>query len=241
VHKAPTEGGICTRDKIVIFRLPFRGPTDEFKGLRRHGGYDVSWMTPQQFDGRARVIVLPGSGATVRDLVYLKQAGGAEIIRRHLASGGIVLGVCGGYQILGERLLDPAHGQGEQDSIQGLGYIKATTLFGPKMLSCRTQARLLVGTGNGGTIVGEERRSGCTFAGNGANPDGFLTLHAITGRDMHDVQPTACELTAQNLPWAPGQEKVDGYVSKDRQIWGTYLHCICDNEAFLRTFFNSIR
>ena len=62
--------------KIAIFRLPFRGPTDEFLPLRGDPGMLASWCRPQDFEDEfgdsADVIVLPGSGATVRDLDYLR-------------------------------------------------------------------------------------------------------------------------------------------------------------------------
>jgi adenosylcobyric acid synthase len=227
------------RERIVIFRLPFRGPTDEFNGLRSNWRYEVSWVRPQEFDGRARVIILPGSGRTIDDLICLRQNGGFEAIRRHLSQGGVVVGVCGGYQILGRKLLDPHHVQGDCDEVEGLGLLPIETLFGPEMASTRTTARLLVGTGYGGAVVGEERRSGCSSS-TADDRRGYLQLLEVTARQFHKPCPKARQLTAAKLPWAPATEKFDGLVSADRRVWGTYLHCICDNDAFLRTFFRAI-
>jgi adenosylcobyric acid synthase len=227
------------RERIVIFRLPFRGPTDEFNGLRSNSRYEVSWVRPQEFDGRARVIILPGSGRTIDDLIYLRQNGGFEAIRRHLSQGGVVVGVCGGYQILGRKLLDPHHVQGDCDEVEGLGLLPIETLFGPEMASTRTTARLLVGTGYGGAVVGEERRSGCSSS-TADDRRGYLRLLEVTARQFHKPCPKARQLTAAKLPWAPATEKFDGLVSTDRRVWGTYLHCIFDNDAFLRTFFRAI-
>ena len=226
-------------ERIVIFRLPFRGPTDEFNGLRKNQRYEVSWVRPQDFDGRARVIVLPGSGRTIDDLIYLRQNGGFEAIRRHLSQGGVVVGVCGGYQLLGRQLLDPLHVQGDCDEVEGLGLLPIMTIFGPQMASTRTTARLLVGTGCGGAVVGEERRSGCSSLTTDGLP-GFLQLLEVTERKFHKPCPQACLLTAAGLPWAPATEKYDGLVSVDRKVWGSYLHLIFDNDAFLRSFFAAI-
>lgn len=229
--------------KIVIFRLPFRGPTDEFIPLRRNPAFEVEWVRPQDYDGRARVIILPGSGRTIDDLKALRESGGAEAIRRHLAAGGIVLGVCGGYQILGQWLYDPRLTQGSEQLVRGLGYLPHSTIFGPSKwldesakapwLSSKTTGRLLVGRGEGGTITGEERRSGCSFTR--ATDTSALPLIAVTNREFHEAVPD--EETIDNVLWQPGREQVDGLVSRDRQIWGTYVHLIVHNEAFCSSFF----
>lgn len=228
--------------KIVIFRLPFRGPTDEFLPLRGNPAHEVDWVRPEDYDGKARVIILPGSGRTIDDLAYLRQSGGAEAIQRHLAQGGIVVGVCGGYQILGQWLYDPRLSQGSQKLVRGLGYLPHSTIFGPTMveenakapwLSSKTSGLLLVGRGAGGTVVGEERRSGFSFVSE--LPASYLPLIAVQDRQLHEALPDE-EIIAQTL-WQPGRELVDGLVSADRQVWGSYLHLIFHNAAFQSTFF----
>lgn len=229
--------------RIVIFRLPFRGPTDEFLPLRGNPAFEVEWTRPQDYDGKARVIILPGSGRTIDDLAALKESGGAEAIRHHLAQGGIVLGVCGGYQMLGQWLYDPRLSQGSTKLVRGLGYLPHSTIFGPSnlsdasvsapWLSSKTTGVLLVGRGKGGTITGEERRSGYSFvSGESAS---CLPLVAVTNRELHEVLPD--EETIADVLWKPGREVVDGLVSRDRQIWGSYLHLICHNEAFKSSFY----
>lgn len=229
--------------KIVIFRLPHRGPTDEFvPPLSSTLVVDASWVRPQDYDGNAQVIVLPGSGRTIDDLAALRESGGAEMVQRHLAQGGIVVGVCGGYQMLGQWLFDPALSQGSQPLVEGLGYLPHSTIFGPShteagikppWLSSTTTGHLLVGRGNGGTIVGEERRSGFSFT-NESSPF-YLPLIAVQDRKLHEPLPD--EEVIENVHWQPGREEVDGLVSADRRVWGTYLHRIFYNEAFLRTLF----
>ena len=229
------------RNRIVIFRLPNRGPRDEFEPLRGNPALEVEWIRPQDYDGSARVIILPGSGRTIDDLAALRESGGAEAIRRHLAEGGIVVGVCGGYQILGKRLLDPRLSQGNQPDVEGLGYLPHTTVFGPKIvtdesvaapwLSCTTTGRLLEGSGKGGTVIGEERRSGFSFIA--GDSTGFSPLVAVHDRKLHEAMPDP-EIIDSTL-WKPGRETLDGLVSADRRIWGTYLHLIFHNDAFLKS------
>lgn len=228
--------------KIVIFRLPFRGPTDEFLPLRGNPACEVDWVRPQDYDGKARVIILPGSGRTIDDLAALRESGGAEAIRRHLAEGGIVVGVCGGYQMLGQWLYDPRHSQGCETLVRGLGYLPHSTIFGPTAveenakapwLSSKTTGELLVGRGKGGIIIGEERRSGYSFMGEPVAS--FLPLVTVHERTLHEALPD--EETIGNVLWQPGHEQVDGLVSADRKVWGSYLHLIFHNAAFQSTFF----
>lgn len=229
--------------RIVIFRLPFRGPTDEFLPLRGDAALDCTWMHPQDFEGDADVIVLPGSGQTMNDLAYLRETGGAQAIQRHLARGGVVVGVCGGFQILGRQLFNPLGGEGDAKLAEGLGWLPMSTAFGPEMLKSTTDATLLVGKASGGGVTGEERRSGFSWAHGSARS--FETLHRVNQRKLltPKPQPVSLSLTGSGsavVDWSPGTEREDGLVSVDRKVWGTYFHLIFHNEAFLRTFFDCL-
>lgn len=229
--------------RIVIIRLPFRGPTDEFLPLRGDPSLDCQWMHPSDFKGDADVIVLPGSGATMNDLAYLRETGGEQAIQRHLSRGGVVVGVCGGFQILGRELFNPLGGEGDSRHSGGLGWLPMSTVFGPEMLKSTTSAKLLVGTAKGGDITGEERRSGFSWATGPTR--GFETLHSVEARKLLSAKPQSVSLSFgrngnTSVNWCPGDEREDGFVSADRKVWGTYFHLIFHNEAFLRTFFASL-
>lgn len=219
-------------------RLPFRGPTDEFLPVRGNPAIEAFWVHPNDYKGDCGVIILPGSGATIADLTYFRQCGGERLIREHLSKGGIVVGVCGGFQMLGEVLLDPFKQQGDCERVEGLGYLPITTLFGPEMLSCRTTATLIVGEGTGGIVEGEERRSGVSFP----NQDNSRVepLLAVTKRHFHTPQPQGRQIGTESRVWQPGSEEVDGLVTLDRKVWGSYFHLIFHAEPFLTTFFKSL-
>ena len=117
------------------------------------------WVDPVDFSstfpGGAEVIIVAGSGATVRDLQYLRASGGEAIIRRHLAKGGVLVGVCGGYQMFGQTIYDPLLRQGSQSEIEGLGLLPIKTLFGPKLVSANTTATCLLAEDGAEPIKGE--------------------------------------------------------------------------------------
>src|SRR5688572_30753703 len=133
--------------KIAVFDLPFRG-RNEFLPLAGDPSFDVAWVKPFDFERRfpdgADVIVLPGSGKTIADLTYLTQHGGHQLIASHLSRGGVVVGVCGGYQSLGRSLYDPFKRQGHLAEVSGLGRLPINTTFGAKMLKSKTEALCLL-------------------------------------------------------------------------------------------------
>lgn len=225
--------------KIAIFSLPFRGPRDEFLPLRGNPGMDARWVNPQdfakEFPQGADYIVLPGSGATVRDLEFLRQSGGESAIRSHLAGGGTVVGICGGYQILGNMLHDPLKKQGNQREVEGLGLLPVQTLFGPRMMSVETKARCLLAPNDDNLVAGQEHRSGISWDDAGA--DRYLRLNAVETRTPMKPLPKPRKWRRNGVIWAPGREELDGYVSTDRKVWGTYIHLIFHNDAFCRALF----
>jgi len=244
--------------KIAILRLPFTGRRDEFLPLRGDPCLDAQWVRPNEFQDvfprGVDVIILPGSGASVRDLEYLRSSGGARIVQKHLSGGGVVVGICGGYQILGQWLLDPFKRQGGRERIEGLGFLPISTLFGPKLVSIITTASLL--HGDGSLVSGEEHRSG--FSWESAPTDAYLPLSKVEQRLHHQSgawrsrpggQKYTCDTPEQpfqasfqrieDIIWSPGSEPLDGHVSTDRQVWGTYLHLIFHNSAFTRAVISS--
>lgn len=216
--------------------MPFRGPTEEFsKLLGRDDGVELLWVKPEELDlsRSTDAIILPGSKRTIDDLAALRRTGAAARLFQFRKQGGVIVGVCGGYQILGKRLFDPERKQGNVKFAEGLGMLPLTTWFGPAMLSCRTQARLITGTESGGVTVGEERRSGYSLCD---DYRGFTTLHVVEPpRFQHEPRPAPCVLF-DGTRWAVGEEQFDGLVSDDERVIGTYLHCVFENEPFVRWF-----
>ncbi len=224
--------------KFVIFELPFRG-RDEFLPLAGNPSLDVQWVKPQNYRGGADVIILPGSGRTLSDLVYLREAGGDRLIREHLAGGGTVVGICGGYQMLGEWLYDPFLKQGEHKELSGFGLLPIKTTFGPVMMQSHTTARLAQGVCEGETVKGVEIRSGYSQVNASMVPGAYLTLNTVVKRDYQEPKPKSALINvgSQDLvDWKPGDETQDGLVSRDRKVWGSYIHLIFHNPAFCRTF-----
>lgn len=123
------------RKRIVVPVLPRIANFDDLDPLRQEAGVDVVLADAGQPLPAADLILLPGSKATIPDLIVLKAQGWDIDIRAHARQGGKVLGLCGGYQMLGRILRDPEGIESDIEAIDGLGLLDIeTTMSGDKRL-----------------------------------------------------------------------------------------------------------
>lgn len=122
--------------RIVVPQLPRISNFDDLDPLRAEPDVAVEMVRPgQALPGDADLILLPGSKATIADLTSLYETGWDIDIRAHHRRGGQVLGLCGGYQMLGKRVEDPGGIEGPKGGIEGLGLLDiVTTLTDDKTL-----------------------------------------------------------------------------------------------------------
>ena len=117
--------------KIVVLAYPHLANFDDVDPLRLEPDVDVVFVRPgEPIPGDARLVILPGSKATIADLATLREAGWDIDLKAHLRRGGHVLGLCGGYQMLGRRVADPEGIEGPPGSVDGLGLLEAETVLG---------------------------------------------------------------------------------------------------------------
>jgi adenosylcobyric acid synthase len=117
--------------KIVVPRLPRIANFDDLDPLRAEPDVCVELVEPSHaLPGDADLILLPGSKSTIGDLAALRAAGWDIDIKAHVRRGGRVLGLCGGYQMLGMRLDDPDGTEGPAGAVDGLGLLQAETRLG---------------------------------------------------------------------------------------------------------------
>lgn len=114
---------------VVVPHLPCFSNHTDFDALQLHPGVKVSFAkSPKQIHG-ADLIVLPGSKAVQRDLSYLKQQGWEAYIHRHLRYGGKLLGICGGFQMMGKSIRDPDAIESPTSTMEGLGLLDMETIL----------------------------------------------------------------------------------------------------------------
>ena len=180
--------------KIVVPQLPRISNFDDLDPLRAEPDVNVELVRPgTALPGDADLILLPGSKATIADLKALYEAGWDIDIRAHHRRGGAILGVCGGYQMLGRRVEDPGGIEGPKGGIDGLGLLDVvTTLTGDKhLVEVTARAR-----GTGLDLAGYEMHVGisegpdCTraFLDIGNRPDGAISTDGrVMGCYVHGL------------------------------------------------------
>jgi len=168
----------------------------------------VSYVEGEQAIRRADLVIVPGSKSTMRDLAWLRRLGLDRPIRERAEAGCLTLGICGGCQMLGERIEDPEGVESEQRATDGLGLLPLTTHFERAKRTTQVRATVdsvsFVGVRSGaGEVNGYEIHMGRTIAVKGAAspfriisrngkpcdaPDGALSSnHATVGTMLHGI------------------------------------------------------
>lgn len=152
-------GGHSDRPLVVVLAYPRISNFDDFDPLRLEPGVELLFLRPgEPIPGSASLVILPGSKATMADLAALRAAGWDIDLAAHVRRGGHVLGICGGYQMLGCRIADPDGIEGAPGETAGLGLLDVeTVLTGGKLL-----LEVAGSTQHGVAIAGYEMHVGRT-------------------------------------------------------------------------------
>ena len=184
--------------RVLVPALPRISNHTDFDPLRLHPQVDFRYVGPGEDIPGADLIILPGSKSVRADLAWLRTHGWEEAMARHLRYGGKVIGLCGGFQMLGQAIHDPLGLEGEPGTSMGLQWLDvATTLESDKQL----------------------RRV-----------DGMLTLEnaQVSGYEIHHGVTHGPALSRPAVCLVDG---LDGAISADGRILGTYLHGLFDTPA----------
>ena len=141
---------------IAVIHLPRIANFDDFDPLRREPGVSLRYVSIVGELGEPDLLILPGTCATIADLEHLRQHGLDTAIREQADRGTHVLGICGGYQILGYRLLDPDGVEAPAGTeVTGLGLLRVTTTFGGDKQTMRASGTVTGGVGSWAGADGE--------------------------------------------------------------------------------------
>jgi len=200
---------------IAVVRLPRIANFDDFEPLAREPGVRVRFVRAVADLAETDLIVLPGSKSTVGDLGWLRACGLAEAISAAAAGGLPVLGVCGGFQMLGVSIRDPHGVESPVPVTAGLGLLPVITTFGKEKTTVRVRARVLGGPGPFANAAGIEAAAYEIHAGI-TEVDAPRRLFEIVERgDASTAEP-------------------DGAANTRGNVAGTYLHGLFANPAVRR-------
>ena len=178
--------------KICVLRLPRIANFDDLDPLRQEDGVALQFLNHgQPIPGDASLVIIPGSKSTIADLAALRTAGWDIDLLAHHRRGGRVLGLCGGYQILGKMIHDPQGLEGNPSSVKGLGLLDVETTL---LLNKTTVATQAIHTLSGQLInayeihLGETTGADCArpFAQTERGPEGAISPDGlVTGTYLH--------------------------------------------------------
>ena len=191
------------RVNVAVVLLRHLSNFTDFDALEHDDRVHIYYTNNPHELEQADIIVVPGSKSTLSDLLELRRNGCAQAIQRAHRNGTTVLGICGGYQLMGQEVLDPDHVEGEIDRLPGLGLLPtSTTMSGEKVT----------------------RQIGFTLSDQPDIQGQGYEIHMGRTVPMGNApQRPLCRLS-------DGRD--DGYIVSPRCM-GTYIHGILDNPAFV--------
>jgi len=207
----------------AVVALPYISNFTDFDALEDEPDVNLRYVRKGEKIADCDLLIIPGSKNTIADMLYLKESGLGDEIKRLAARGVPVIGICGGYQILGREILDPLCTESDLAMAEGLGLLDVVTVFEPKKATYQVEGKI---TGGGMFLAG-------------------LQGQTVTGYEIHMGQSSASgqPRPAFTLNSRSGEAVAlpDGAVSADGRIFGTYLHGLFDNDNLRRHLINILR
>jgi adenosylcobyric acid synthase len=201
--------------RIGVVHYPYRSNFTDFDPFFQEPGVEVRYVTDPALLEACHVICLPGTKQTMADLDWLRQYGFDKAIRQRVQQGAFLVGLCGGYQMLGERLEDPDGVESPLGEAAGLGFLPIATRFNQEKALYQIEA---------------------THEGSGVPVRGY-EIHMGESRPLRPTAPFV-RIRTRN---GEGVELPDGAMAADGRVWGCYVHGLFDNADFRRQFLDQVR
>ena len=198
---------------VAVLQLPHISNFDDFDPLARHPGVDLRYVDSPAKLGRPDLVIIPGTKTTIPDLAWMNERGLSQAVKELHAGGAAVIGVCGGYQMLGTKVSDPEHIESSITDLDGLGLLDLTTTFEGSKETHRISGRVVADTGllagaSGMPVKGYEIHMGRTV-GEGYSPPFRI-------EDRADAPVTA-------------EGELEGALDASGSVMGTYIHGLFHN------------
>ena len=201
---------------IAVIRLPFMSNFDDCDALSQEPGTCVRFVSTAAEMGDADAVIIPGSKATIADLAWLSAQGFPHAMRSLAEKGRAIVGICGGYQMLGLQVRDPRGVEGASGAQRGLGLLPVETDLASEKTTRRVSARANGGPGFFAECKGME----------------------VAGDEIHRGRTAPASEVPALFTCADGTP--DGAAARDGAVWGTYIHGIFDAPGFRRAWLRSL-
>lgn len=209
------------RVNVAVVLLRHLSNFTDFNALERDPRVHLFYTNNTDELAKADIILIPGSKSTLADLYELRRNGVAQAIIRAHREGAVVMGICGGYQIMGQEVCDPDNVEGEIQRLPGLGLLPVTTSMTGEKITKQVRFRL-------NEEVRKSMEGGATFS----NEEQQGEEYPFSGYEIHMGATTPLE-EPSFTPFSVLEDgRTDGcYVS--HTCMGTYIHGVLDNPHFI--------
>ena len=201
---------------VAVVRLRHISNFTDFQSLALQPGARVRYAEKTEDLEKADLIILPGTKNTIEDLIDLRSRKMDAAIIRHARRGGMVMGICGGYQMLGNALRDPDHSESQVPEAAGLGLLDMEVVFEKEKRTVQASAAV-------------DCSAGWPRELNGTRVDGY-EIH--TGRNSFGPEA---------FPWLRIDGETDGVMNGQGNVLGTYLHGLFDDGRLFAAIADRIR
>lgn len=202
---------------IAVIKLPHISNFTDFDPLESEESVRVRYVSPNEDLGYPDAVILPGTKTTIADMIVLQRSGMATAIQNYMNAGGTVLGICGGFQMMGEYLADPEGIEGPDGRYKGLQLVPIRTVITTRKIARQRDTSSQYPQA-GLPIAGYELHQGRTQL---VPPE-----EALSGGLKFDFL---------------FEDKSLGIVDARQALWGTYLHGLFDNGPWRRAWLNCLR
>lgn len=202
--------------QIGIIRLPYMSNFTDFTVLELEPDVGIQYVTTIDEIASMDMLIIPGSKSTIKDLNYIKESGLDKAIIQASTKEVPILGICGGYQMLGKQISDPYHVETEMDEIEGLGLLNTTTVMAKEKHTVQSKGRLI------------------------KNPKGLMEdSYQVEGYEIHMGETSLHGDTNAFIQLE--NDTLDGAINEELTVFGTYLHGVLDHVSFREGLLNQLR
>ena len=209
---------------IEIVRTPHMSNFTDFHIFETQEDVSVRYVDYKESLGNPDIVIIPGSKSTIDDLKYIRENGLEDQIKALHKKGKLIIGICGGYQMLGKKLKDPYHVEGEIEEYDGIGLLDTETIFEKEKTTTQVEASICEGLNGYLKNLGGKKVSGYEIHMGVTNRSNEIS-------DLDNIYKKLGEVI----------NYTEGSVNSEGNVFGTYLHGIFDEIDFTRSLLNNIR
>ncbi len=201
---------------IAVIKMPHISNFTDLDALKSEEDVSIRFITSKEEFKNPDLLIIPGSKNTIEDLLYLRKCGLEESIKEY-SKDGKIMGICGGYQVLGSKIKDPYKVETDLGEIEGLNLLDMETTFEKEKVTTRVSAKL-INEETENTVYGYEIHMGISEYSENVKP-----LFKIYDKNGEKV------------------DYFDGAINEKGNVMGTYIHGVFDGVSFREKIINELR